>query len=129
MNIFRNIIAVISGYAIFVISAVLLFKPSGIDPHADPSPGIMILTIAYGILFTFIGGFLTQLISGSGSLTVNYVLAAIIAGFATFSLFKTAGNHYSQLAAIFLFAPASLLGGLTYRRKKTTRKATSQNQN
>jgi hypothetical protein len=60
---------------------------------------------------------LTQLISKTGSLTINYVLAAIIAWFAAFSFFKTTGNHYSQLAAIFLFAPASVLGGLAYRKK------------
>ena len=117
MKIIRNILAVMVGYAIFVISAVLLFKFSGIDPHADPVIEILVLTIIYGLLFSFVGGFLTQLISKMNSLIINYVLAAIIAGFATFSLFKTAGNHYSQLAAIFLFAPASIAGGLMYLRR------------
>jgi hypothetical protein len=117
MNILRNIIAVIVGYAIFVVSAVLLFQLSGIDPHADPSIGFIILTIIYGMLFAFVGGLLAQLISRSGKLTINYILATIIAGFATFSLFKTTENHYSQLAAIFLFAPASILAGLTYLKK------------
>jgi len=117
MNILRNILAVIVGYTIFVISAVLLFQLSGVDPHADPSLGFIILTIIYGILFAFIGGLLTQLISQSRSLTINYVLAAIMAGFAAFSLFKTSGNHYSQLAAVFLFAPTSILGGMMYLRK------------
>jgi hypothetical protein len=118
MNILRNILAVISGYALFVISAVLLFQLSGIDPHADPSLHVIILTIGYGLLFSFIGGLVTQLISKSGKLIINYVLAGIIAGFAAFSLLKTTGNHYSQLAAIFLFAPASILGGLTYLKKR-----------
>ena len=118
MNIFRNIIAVVVGYAVFVISALLLFKLSGVDPHADPSWTLMLSTVIYGILFSFISGILTQVISKSGRLTVNYVLSAIIAGFAAFSLFKTSGNHYSQLAAIFLFAPAALLGGVSYLRKR-----------
>lgn len=117
MNILRSIFAVISGYALFVISAILLFKLSGIDPHADVSVGFIIITIIYGMLFCFIGGFLTQFISRSGKLTINYILAAIIAGFATFSLFKTTGNHYSQLAAIFLFAPTSILAGLVYLKR------------
>jgi hypothetical protein len=117
MNILRNILAVISGYAIFVVSALLLFKLSGVDAHADPSSGFISMTIIYGILFSFIGGFLTQFVSKAGKLTVNYVLAAIIAGFAAFSLFQTTGNHYSQFSAIFLFAPASILGGLTYLRR------------
>lgn len=117
MSIFKNILAVIAGYATFVISAILLFQLSGINPHAEPTTGFMILTIVYGLFFSFTGGFLTQLISKTGSLTIQYVLAAIIAGFAAFSFFKTTGNHYSQLAAIFLFAPASILGGLAVLKK------------
>jgi hypothetical protein len=117
MTILRNILSVMVGYATFVISAVLLFQLAGIDPHADPSMGRIVLVIAYGILFSCLGGFLTQLISKTRKLTLNYVLAAIIAGFAIFSLVKTTGNHYSQLAAVFLFAPASVLGGLIYLKK------------
>ncbi|HPM32328.1 MAG TPA: hypothetical protein PLJ60_18485 [Chryseolinea sp.] len=117
MNILRNILSVILGYATFVISAVLLFQLSGIGPHADPATAFIMLTVAYGLIFSFIGGLLTQLISRTGKLTINYVLAGIIAGFATFSLFKTTGNHYSQIAAIFLFAPSSILGGLIYLKK------------
>src|ERR1043166_6640537 len=112
MTILRNILAVILGYAVFVVSAALLFQLSGIDPHAEPATGFIVLSIIYGILFSFLGGLLTQLISRSGKLGINYVLAASIAGFAAYSLFKTTGNHYSQYAAIFLFAPASILGGM-----------------
>ena len=117
INILRNILAVIVGYAIFVISALLLFQFSGVDPHQDPSIGFIVLSIVYGVSFSFIGGLLTQLISRTGTLTINYVLAVIMAGFATFSLLKTSGNHYSQLAAIFLFAPASIIGGVGYLKK------------
>jgi hypothetical protein len=111
MSILRNAFAVILGYATFVVSAVLLFQLSGIDPHADPSMGVLILVIVYGMIFSFAGGFLTQLISKTERLAINYVLAGLMAGFATFSLFKSTGNHYTQLAAIFLFAPSSILGG------------------
>jgi hypothetical protein len=117
MKVFRTIVGVILGYAIFVVSAVLLFRLSAVDPRADPGIGFMMLTIAYGIAFGFLGGLVAQAISGTRQLTVNYVLAGIMAGFAAFSLFKTSGNHYSQIAAIFLFAPASVLGGLLYIRR------------
>lgn len=119
MILLRSILGVITGYAIFVISTLLLFKLSGIDPHANATLTFMVLTIGYGLVFSFLGGFMAQLISGTRTLTVNYVLAFIMAGFAAFSFFKTSGNHYSQLAAIFLFAPASLLGGW-FRKKKAT---------
>ncbi|MBA4054164.1 MAG: hypothetical protein C0490_05580 [Marivirga sp.] len=118
MNILRNILAVILGYATFVVSAVLLFQLSEIDPHADPSVGVIILTIVFGIVFSFIGGLLTQLVSKTQQLTINYVLAGLMAGFAAFSLFKSTGNHYSQIAAIFLFAPTSIFGGLIYLKKR-----------
>ena len=118
MSIARNIIAVILGYVIFAVSAVLLFQLSKIDPHANPSTGVIIVTLVFGFVFSFIGGLLTQLISKPHSLTINYVLAAIMTGFAAFSWFKSPGNHFSQIAAIFLFAPASILGGFTFLRKK-----------
>jgi hypothetical protein len=78
-------------------------------------------TLIYGIIFSFLGGALVQIISPSGKLTINYVLAVILAGFAAFSFFKSTGNHYSQLAAMFLFAPASILGGLVYLKRKRKR--------
>lgn len=109
MKILRIILGVITGYAIFVISAVLLFQLSGIDPHADAPWSLIALVIMYGIVFSFGGGYLANWISRT--LTANYILAIVMAAFAAFSLFKTSGNHYSQLAAIFLFAPASILGG------------------
>lgn len=117
MNIFRNTIGIIIGYAVFVISAVLLFQLSGIDPHADPTPGIVALTVGYGLIFSFVGGLVAQLISMSGTLTIHYILALVMAGFAAFSMFKTDGNHYTQLAAICLFAPASILGGIIYLKR------------
>jgi hypothetical protein len=117
MSILRNIVAIVLGYAIFVISALLLFKLSGIDPHQEPSVGFIIVSIIFGLVFSFAGGFVTQLLSKPGSLVVNYFLAFIIASFAVFSMIKTSGNYYSQIVAIFLFAPASVIGGLIYLRK------------
>jgi hypothetical protein len=113
----RLVLSVILGYATFAISAVLLFQLSGIDPHADPTMGVLLLTVTYGIVFSFMGGYLTQVISGTRTLTVNYVMAGLMVVFAAFSLLKTTGNHYSQITAIVLFAPSSILGGLTYLKK------------
>jgi len=102
MNILRNILAVICGYAVFAGSAVALFQLADIDPHADPGIGLMLLVLAYGTASSFLGGIVTQWISKSGTLTVSLVLAGIMGSFALFSLFKTTGNHYSQFAAIVL---------------------------
>ncbi|NOT76917.1 MAG: hypothetical protein HOP08_18495 [Cyclobacteriaceae bacterium] len=107
----RKISGVIAGYAIFVASSVILFKVSGQNPHGETSTGFKLLTAVYGTIFSLLGGLVLQLIARTKNLNINYVLALIIAGFATFSFFKAEGNHWSQLLAIFVFAPASILGG------------------
>jgi uncharacterized membrane protein YeaQ/YmgE (transglycosylase-associated protein family) len=107
----RKILAVIAGYAIFVITSLALFKLSGHAPHADPGTGFFILTIIYGIACSFIAGLIVQLIARTKDLKLHYVLAFIIAGFAAFSLLKSDGNHWTQILAIVVFAPVSIVGG------------------
>jgi len=113
----RNILSILAGYVIFVITSLALFKLSGQDPHADPTTIFVILTVIYGAAFAFVAGLITQLIAKTKNITPNYVLCFIIAGFATFSLFKTTGNHWTQLLAIFIFAPISILGGLFFNKR------------
>ncbi|MEO7977300.1 hypothetical protein [Flavobacterium sp.] len=113
----RQVLGVIIGYAIFVISSIFLFRFSGINPHADTSQLFMVMTFVYGTIFSFISGLVTQLIAKTKNLKVNYVLFIIMAGFATFSLFKSSGSSWTQLLAIFLFAPASVIGGLFWIKK------------
>ena len=117
----RNVLGVIVGYLVFAVSAVLLFKLSGIDPRADPTVQTVILVVAYGSVFSAFGGFLAAAIAATRVIIVNYVLAAIMAAFAAFSLFSSSGSHYTQLAAIFLFAPASLVGGYLSARRRLNR--------
>ncbi|CAN5412085.1 hypothetical protein BH10ACI2_BH10ACI2_00550 [soil metagenome] len=112
----RNILGVIVGYLIFAVSAVMLFNLSGIDPHADASGGTIALVIVFGAVFAFIGGYLAKMIASTKTMTVNYALAVLMVCFAAFSLLKSPGNHYTQIAAIFLFAPMSLFGGFQRRR-------------
>lgn len=108
----RKIGAVLIGYAVFVLSSLLLFKLTDHKPHAPATTLFQLLTALYGTIFSLLSGWLVQIMAKHPSLTLNYVLGGIIAGFATFSLFKAEGSHWTQLLAMFLFAPASLLGGL-----------------
>lgn len=113
----KQILGVIAGYAIFVISSVCLFRFSEVNPHADASKLFMVLTFVYGTVFSFISGLITQLIAKTKNLKVNYVLFVIMAGFAAFSLFKSSGSSWTQLLAIFVFAPVSVLGGLFWIKR------------
>ncbi len=44
-------------------------------------------------------------------------ILSVIAGFAAFSFFKSTGNHWTQITAIVVFAPVSILGGLFYNKR------------
>jgi len=113
----RKILSVIAGYFIFVVSSLALFKISKQDPHITASTVFMLITVVYGAVFSFGAGLVTQLIVKAQNLNVNYILSILISGFAAFSLFKSGGNHWTQLLAIFIFAPLSLLGGLFYNKR------------
>ena len=113
----KRILAVIIGYTIFVVTSLVLFKFSGQDPHGQATTSFQILTVVYGIAFSFLSGLVLQLIAKTNNLTLNYILAVIIAGFATFSLIKADGSNWTQLLAIFIFAPVSILGGFLHQTK------------
>ncbi|MCP9770817.1 hypothetical protein EGI22_23175 [Lacihabitans sp. LS3-19] len=110
-------LSVIAGYAVFVIFSVALFRFAGQKPHAEASLYFMILAAICGILYSVLAGFVVNLISKSKSLDMNYFLAAIIAGFAAFSMSKSEGSHWTQILAILIFAPVSILGGYLRLRK------------
>jgi len=113
----KRIAGVIAGYAVFVVSSLLLFKLSGQKPHAPATVSFQILTAIYGVIFSFLSGFVVQLIARDKTLRSNYALGLIMAGFATFSFFKAEGAYWTQLLAIFIFAPVSILGGLFWLKR------------
>jgi hypothetical protein len=115
----RKFIGVLIGYAIFVVTSLLLFKLSGQDPHGQTSTNFKIITALYGAFFSLISGFVLQLVAKTKNLNLNYILAFIMASFATFSLIKADGSHWSQLFAIFIFAPISIAGGLLFNKRNS----------
>ncbi len=113
----KKILSVIVGYAIFVVGSLLLFQLSGQNAHAEATLNFQLITAVYGTAFSFLSGLVVPLIAKSKNLTLNYILAFVLAGFATFSFFKAEGSHWTQLMAIVIFAPTSILGGLYYLRR------------
>jgi hypothetical protein len=114
----RKILSIIIGYAIFVVTSLAFFKIAKQDPHSVATTSFIIVTAIYGIVFSFVEGLVTKLIAKTPGLKTNYILAFIIAGFAIFSFFKSAGNHWTQILAIFIFAPTTILAGLFYNKKQ-----------
>ncbi|MGF7082113.1 hypothetical protein [Mucilaginibacter sp. UYCu711] len=117
----RKILAVIVSYVVFAASAVLLFNLTGEKPHADTTINFKIITAVYGIFFSVLSGLILQLIARTKNLTLNFILAFIMAAFAAVSLLTSDGSHWTQLFAIIIFAPASLLGGIIYLKRKSAR--------
>lgn len=113
----RKILAVIISYIIFAASAVLLFSFTDQEPHADATVNFKIITAVYGIFFSVLSGLILQLIAQTNNLALNFILAFIIAAFASVSLLTSGGSHWTQLFAIIIFAPASILGGATYLKR------------
>jgi hypothetical protein len=118
----RTFLAVLAGYLIFAGSAVLLFHLTNVDPHSPAALSFEAFTMAYGLGFAFLSGFVASQIARRTDLVCGIALALVIALGATISMLARpgAGALWTQSAALLLFAPASLAGDWTRRRKRAT---------
>jgi MFS family permease len=116
----RAFLAVVAGYFIFAVAAVLLFHLANVDPHSPASLRFKALTLAYGVAFACIGGFVAGQIGRRSDLVCGIALAIVIALGATISMIAHpgAGALWTQIAALFLFAPVSLVGDWARRRRQ-----------
>ncbi len=109
----RSIFSVIVGYLIFALSAFVFFQVSGQPPHqAAPMP-IMLASIALGMVFALLGGYVAAWLARRRPLAHGVAVAAVLALAAAISLFTTLGRGavWSQVAALALMAPCAALGG------------------
>jgi hypothetical protein len=109
MNV-RTAIGIIVGDLIFIGSAGLLFYLSRVDPHGPASLGFMAFSIAYGVGFALVAGFVAGLISRRRDLITGMILTLIIAVPALISMVTSPGALWSQASALVLMAPAGLVG-------------------
>jgi O-antigen/teichoic acid export membrane protein len=109
----RSIVAVIVGYFIFALSAFAFFQITGQPPHqAAPMP-IMLGSVALGMSFALIGGYVAAWLARRRPLAHGVAVAAVLALGATISLLSTLGKGavWSQVAALVLMVPCAVLGG------------------
>jgi hypothetical protein len=109
----RSVLAVIVGYLTFALSAFAFFQISGQPPHqAAPIP-FMLGSIAFGMVFAFLGGYVAGWLARRRPLAHGAAVAAVVALGATVSLLSTLGRGavWSQVAAFALMAPCAVLGG------------------
>jgi hypothetical protein len=115
----RSIAAVVGGYFIFAVSAVLLFQLSGREPHADAPLAFKIATIVWGAVFALVGGWLAAHVSVRRPGTHASIVAALIAVIAIVSILARPSDAiWTQVSALVVMAPCAWLGGVLAARRK-----------
>ena len=119
MSVLRSIAAVVLGYLVFAVSAGLLFRILGADPHAPQSPGLMAGSVVYGMAFAFVGGLAAIRLAPRRPGLHAALVSLLIAAGAAASLLASPANDakWSQRAAIVLMAPSALLAGRLSTRR------------
>jgi di/tricarboxylate transporter len=117
----KKILAVIIGYMVFAISSVLLFTLTGHHPHQDAPFNFKLITIACGVCFSILAGAVVQLIAKQNTLGLNFILASMMFAFAGISMAVSGGSHWTQLFAMFIFAPVSIVGGYIANKRAVSK--------
>ena len=81
----------------------------------------MLASIAFGMAFALLGGYVASWLAGRKPLAHGYAVALVLALGAGISLLSTIGKGavWSQVAALILMAPCAVLGGWLRSRQKT----------
>ncbi len=115
MKLVRSVAAIVLGYAVFALSAVLLFKITGKDPHAPQNLAFQLFAAVYGIAFAALGGLLAARVAPSkGSLHAASVAFLIALGAIVSLAASAAGSTWSQWAALVLMAPSSWIAAAVF---------------
>lgn len=108
----RSVAAVVAGYALFAVSAVLIFGVSGRDPHAAAPVAFMIGSTLYGVVFALLAGYLCARVARRAELAHGLALGALLGAASVVSIVarRPGATVWSQTAALTLMAPAAVLG-------------------
>ena len=109
----RSVVAVIVGYLIFALSAFAFFQVSGQPPHQAASMPIMLGSVAFGMVFALLGGYVAAWLARRRPLAHGVGVAGVLALGAAISLVSTFGTGagWSPVAALALMAPCAIFGG------------------
>ena len=115
----RSVVAVVTGYLLFGLSAFAFFSLSGHDPHAPASAPFMVISVVYGLVFSVAGGYVAALIAGRLEIEHAFAVATLVAaiGAASYIAEAPGESKWTQLSAILIIAPVAILGGYLRRRQ------------
>jgi hypothetical protein len=117
----RTVLAIVTGYVVFAVSAVVLFHGANVDPHSPAGIPFEVFTVTYGLAFALLAGFIAGKIARRPDLVCGIGVALLIGLGATASMIARpgAGALWTQTAALLLFAPASFVGDWIRGKKMT----------
>jgi peptidoglycan/LPS O-acetylase OafA/YrhL len=119
----RSVLAVIGGYVVVAVAVMALFAAWFRDEAQTPTSGFMALSLAYGFVFTIVGGYAAAWIAGRAELAHGAALAVLMAVLGVVSLTLSFGQQplWYQVALILSPLPAAPLGGWLRSTVKPTR--------
>ena len=114
----RSIAAVLAGFLIFSISAVLLFNISGRPPEVWPGAAFATFAIIYGGVFAGIAGYVAARLAPRNPLVHTAAFAGLLFGAATGSYLiqQSGASLWSLVSTIFVSVPAAMFGGYLRHR-------------
>ncbi len=114
----RSGVAILAGYAVFGVSAAVLFPLAGYDPGETAPWSVAMFSVFYGTAFAAIGGYVTAALAGRSRAAHAMVLAMLMAAGAILSALATPDReHWTQASVVLLMAPAAALGGVVRERR------------
>ena len=114
----RSIAAVLGGFLIFSVSAVLLFNISGRPPEVWPGAAFATFAIIYGGVFACLAGYVAARLAPRVPIVHAAAVAGLLLGAATGSyLIQAPGaSLWSLVSTIFVSVPAAMFGGYLRHR-------------
>jgi fructose-specific phosphotransferase system IIC component len=117
---------VVFGYLFFELLWFELFHVTNTDPHAPASISFQLGAVIFGLLFALTAGFLASFIGGRPHFMAAWIAGGLIALTAVVIMIRY-GVAWPQLMALLFMAPATVIGGWSYRLRLRA-KADSENQ-
>ncbi len=120
MRAIRSAIAVLAGYIVFAVPAIIIFHLTNRAPRQPASGGFILAVTIYGVIFAGLGGYAAAWIAGRAPLLHAVALACVLALIALISLLAQlrSGVIWSQLVTIVFMAPAAVVGGILEGRPR-----------
>ncbi len=116
---FRTVVAVITGLAVFAACAVVFFLVSRHGPEAVPTAIFAAITVIVGLASAVFAGWVTGRVAPGTPVTHCVLLAVLIAFTGLTSFFLSPGIHWTQMLVMFVFAPATLGGGMIVQEPRS----------